>query len=216
MFPDTILRTAPLGQHFGTRLRTAEVSFFHGGWGKIAAAASTQYVIDHEAPDILVNLGTCGGLEGRIALGTIVLVESTVVYDVLELMGSPDRAIAHYSTVLDLDWLPQPAPSPVLRGQMLSADRDLLAEEVSQLVARYEAVTGDWESGAIAWVSARNNVRCLILRGVSDLVSPHGGEAYGNLALFEERTNGIMERLVEILPAWLAAIEASYKPDPRH
>ena len=36
----------------------------------------------------------------------------------------------------------------------------------------------DWESGAIAWVAARNQTRCLILRGVTDLVGEAGDEAY--------------------------------------
>ena len=51
------------------------VIFFQGGWGKIAAAASTQYVIDFWRPDLLVNLGTCGGFAGEIARGEIILVE---------------------------------------------------------------------------------------------------------------------------------------------
>lgn len=48
--------------------------FFHGGWGKIAAVASAQYVIDRWSPELLVNLGTCGGFEGEITKGTIILV----------------------------------------------------------------------------------------------------------------------------------------------
>ncbi len=80
-------------------------TYFHGGWGKISAAATTQYVIDHFQPDLLVNLGTCGGFEGRIARGTIILVTKTIVYDIIEQMSEPEEAIAHYSTELDLSWL---------------------------------------------------------------------------------------------------------------
>jgi adenosylhomocysteine nucleosidase len=79
----------------------------------------------------------------------------------------------------------------------------LLAEDIPSLKLHYGAVAGDWESGAIAFVAARNQTRCLILRGVTDLVGASGGEAYGNIQLFKDATGQIMRRLVESLPGWL-------------
>ena len=75
------------------------------------------------------------------------------------------------------------------------------------MVKQYGAVAADWESGAIAWVARKNNVRCLILRGVTDLVGGQGGEAYGNIALFHERTKDVMKALNEQLPDWLSIID---------
>lgn len=52
-----------------------EVIFFQGGWGKIAAASSTQFGIDRFRPILLFNLGTCGGIAGRSeAYGTLDLL----------------------------------------------------------------------------------------------------------------------------------------------
>ncbi|HXV97174.1 MAG TPA: hypothetical protein VEC93_02040, partial [Anaerolineae bacterium] len=86
-----------------------------------------------------------------------------------------------------------------------SADRDLLPEDIPRLKAQFGAAAGDWESGAIAWVAARNETRCLILRGVTDLVGGSGGEAYeGNIHVFVEGTKEVLKQLVEALPAWLA------------
>jgi len=181
------------------------VLFFHGGWGKISAAASAQYVIDHFAPDLLVNLGTCGGFEGRIAAGTIILVEKTIVYDIIEQMGDPDEAIADYSTVIDLSWLPSELPGVVKPALLVSGDRDIVAGEIPMLIDRFEAVAADWESGAIAWVAHKNRVRLLILRGVSDVVGGDGGEAYGNFDLFQQRTDQIMRRLTGELGGWIKA-----------
>ena len=104
--------------------------FFHGGWGKIAAAGSTQYAIDRWQPGLLVNLGTCGGFAGQVHQGEILLVERTVVYDIIELMGDFDEHIAHYSTFLDLSWLSPPYPHAVRRTLLVSGDRDLLVEEI--------------------------------------------------------------------------------------
>jgi hypothetical protein len=41
---------------------------------------------------------------------------------------------------------------------------------------------------------------------VSDLVGGNGGEAYGKLELFEQRTDEIMQRLVGQLGEWLQAL----------
>ncbi|HEY5270639.1 MAG TPA: 5'-methylthioadenosine/S-adenosylhomocysteine nucleosidase [Anaerolineales bacterium] len=201
------VQSTPLGETFDVR----PLMYFHGGWGKISAAATTQYVIDQFQPDLLVNLGTCGGFEGRIARGTIILVTKTIVYDIIEQMSDPQDAIAHYSTELDLSWLndrvQQTAghgPSSIVRGPLISADRDILPADIPDLVEKYGAVAADWESGAIAWVAKHNGVRCLILRGVTDLVSAGGGEAYGNIGLFHENTKSVMKTLIEQLPEWLA------------
>lgn len=205
---------SPMGEWFVKNLAVAgrlePVIFFHGGWGKIAAAASTQYVIDRWSPKLLVNLGTCGGFEGEIMPGAIVLAERTLVYDIIEQMGDHDEHIAHYTTILDLSWLGENYPHPVQRTLLVSADRDLLVEDIPRLKAEFGAVAGDWESGAIAWVAAHNETHCLILRGVSDLVGGSGGEAYdGNIHVFIEGAKDILKRLVEALPAWLAKVEVN-------
>jgi adenosylhomocysteine nucleosidase len=203
LLPETHPQPTQLGESFLADLGFGKVIFFHGGWGKISAAATTQYVIDHFSPDLLVNLGTCGGFAGRIAPGTVVLVEKTIVYDILEQMSDPQEALDHYTTRLDLSWLKQPDPHPVRRGLLVSADRDILKDDVPMLVEKYGAIAADWESGAIAWVAQRNGVRCLILRGVTDVVSIDGGEAYGNIELFHERTRAVLQGLIEQLPDWL-------------
>ena len=215
LYPDQDCQPSPYGEWFQVDLRTPHntqyetrntpIIFFLGGWGKIAAAASAQYAIDRWQPDLLVNLGTCGGFEGEIERGEIILAEKTLVYDIVEQMGDPDEAISHYTTQIDLSWLNQPYPQQVRRTLLLSADRDLLPEDLPLLQTRYGAVAGDWESGAIAYVAARNRVHTLILRGVTDLVGSGGGEAYGNFTLFESATAEIMSRLVKALPAWIQA-----------
>lgn len=207
LFPNVEPEISPLGEWFSFNIEIGEhkepVVFFHGGWGKIAAAASAQYVIDRWTPTLLVNLGTCGGFEGEIEKGTIILVERTIVYDITEMMSDYDAAIAHYTIDLDLSWLGENYPHPVHRALLVSGDRDLQIEDIPHLKTRFGAVAGDWESGAIAYVAARNNVRCLILRGVTDLVGASGGEAYGKIEVFVESTTRVMSQLVAALPEWI-------------
>ncbi len=118
---------------------------------------------------------------------------------IVEQMTDPDEALAHYTTRLALDWLPQPLPGGVVRARLVSADRDILPQDIPYLIERFKVRAADWESGAIAWVAARHGLPCLILRGVTDLVGSEGGEAYGNASLFHEQANRVMQRLVTIL-----------------
>lgn len=207
-FPDAICQPSPYGGWFthslpGMKAGASPVLFMYGGWGKIAAAASTGYAIQRWQPSLVVNLGTCGGFAGQVERGEILLVEETLVYDIIEQMGDPDVAFQHYATRLNLDWLPEALPQAVRRARLVSADRDILPQDIPMLIERFGAVAADWESGAIAWVTAQNKVPCLILRGVSDLVSSNGGEAYGGLEVFQKQAVQVMNQLLESLPGWI-------------
>ncbi len=214
LVPDAPRRRSPFGDWFvlsepPAGLTTAVV---HGGWGKIAAAASAQYAIDRFAPELLVNLGTCGGFAGDVGLGDVLLADETLVYDIVEQMTDADEAIAERVATIDLSWLdvsaespPSAYPSPVRRARLLSADRDIVPSQVARLRESYGAIAADWESGAIAWTAGRNGVPCLILRAVSDLVGADGGEIYDDYPEFERRSLDVMRMLFEALPAWLSA-----------
>jgi adenosylhomocysteine nucleosidase len=216
LFPNLEIRQSPYGEFAELALDARRLTLFHGGWGKISAAATAQYVIDHFEPDLIVNLGTCGGFSGRIETGTIILVERTLVYDIIEQMGDSTEAIEHYLTDIDISWMDDGqwitdnGQRSIVRGLLVSADRDIVAEDIPMLIEKYDAVAADWESGAIAWVAKKNSTRLLILRGVTDLVGGDGGEAYGNVELFHQRTMTVMRELFRQLPGCLNA--AASKP----
>lgn len=208
LFPEARVEVSPLGEHFVRDIPLSSgakvpVLVFHGGWGKVAAAASTQYVIEHWNPAWLINLGTCGGFQGSVEVFDVVLATRTVIYDIVERMGDPAEATAHYATDLDLSELAGPDPPGVKRGVLVSADQDLDPTAIDRLKKDYGAVAADWESGAIAYTARKSGKRTLIIRGVTDLVGPHGSEAYGDLGAFQRRTEVVMKKLVDGLPGWL-------------
>lgn len=211
-YPHAPLEETPFGESFSMVIAGQAVRFLQGGWGKVAAAASTQYAIDRWSPERVINLGTCGGFKGEVTRGNIILAEKTLIYDILEQMSDPIAAIEHYSVTFDLDWLPTPPPQPVLRKTLVSADRDIVAEDIPGLIEQYGAAAADWESGAIGWVAQRNKVPCLILRGVSDLVGATAAEAYGNYAFFEAQCREIMDELLKHLPEWIEAFKPLRRP----
>jgi adenosylhomocysteine nucleosidase len=195
----------PYGEYFQEIINHQPVIFQHGGWGKIAAAASTEMVINRWDPDLIINLGTCGGFAGQIDRGAILMPDRTLSYDIIEQMGDTQEAIESYSTQLDHSWLNEPYPLAVQHGILVSGDRDIVPESIPVLISLYHSSAADWESASIAWVAAKkHNRRCLILRGVTDLVSPQGGEAYGGMDFFEQASRRMMDQLCGSLPGWLA------------
>lgn len=209
VFPNETIFNSHWGEYFFKKLRIGDqdetVIFFHGGWGKVAAAGSTQYCIDQWNPKYIVNIGTCGGFDGEIKKFDVILADKTVIYDIAEAMGDSQEAISDYSTAIDLSWLGTDFPTPVKKSIMVSADRDLVPAEIPKLESTYHAVAGDWETGAIAYTCQRNKQRVLILRGVSDLVGfENGGEAYQDKSAFILGTDVVMKKLIKDLPLWLA------------
>jgi len=196
----TAVASSPYGEWFETQVNNRKVIFLHGGWGKVAAAASTEYAISRWQPERILNLGTCGGFAGLAEPGEIFLAEETVIYDIIEQMGDQQEAIRHYSALPRLDGLPDKLPFPLRRVRLISADRDILPAQIPELIGKFGAVAADWESGAIAWVAGRHNLPCIILRGVTDVVSTAGGEAYGDIEVFRSRAREIMRKLISALP----------------
>jgi adenosylhomocysteine nucleosidase len=211
LYPNEYYEKSPYGEYFYKEMvykdgKKETVLFFHGGWGKVSAAGSAQYVIDTFSPQYLINLGTCGGFAGKINRFDVILVDKAIIYDIIEAMGDSKEAIDDYTTSIDLSWLGTQYPSKVIKTTLVSADRDLIVKEMPELIKKYKAIAGDWETGAIAYVAARNQTKLVILRGVSDLVSEKGGEAYGNTQVFVKGTEVAMKKLLADLPLWIDLI----------
>jgi len=198
-----VVEKTPLGDCFLYQIEEESALFFNSGWGKTRSAAATQYLIDKYSPALLINAGTCGGLEGLVNVGEILLAESTVMYDILERMSDPEEAIDFYRATLNLSWLPKELPENTRPARIGSADQDIDYQNFSLLRDKFGVSAADWESAPIAWVAQANSVNCLILRGVSDLVHPKASETDGNVELWLKRTRQIMQKLIDDLPFYI-------------
>ena len=196
-------RSTPFGAAFFSQLGKHTLLMAHSGWGKTATAAACQHLIDLHQPQLILNLGTCGGLEGRAEVGEVLLPEETAMYDIVEGMSAYSEALAYYHTRADLGWLPAKLPPGMRRTRIVSADQDIQPCNVVLIANYFHAPAADWESAAFAWTAAKNKTPWLILRGVSDLVSSERSEAYQNAALWQQRAAQIMARLLALLPWFL-------------
>ncbi len=81
IYPDAEYQNHPYGQYIELELNNEPVILMHGGWAKVQSAASTQWAIDKWSPELIVNLGTCGGFRGQIERDETVMANKAVVYD---------------------------------------------------------------------------------------------------------------------------------------
>ncbi len=204
-FRQPACQRSPFGEYFSAQMKNKRVLLFQCGVGKVSAAAGTQYAIDHFHPNLVINLGTCGGMGAGVCRGEVILANETIIYDIIERMGDPDEALRDYSTRIDLDFLKTPFPIDVRVARILSADQDIDPNAIENLVTRFNTSVADWESGAIAWTASQNLKKVLILRGVSDLVETSGGEIYQS-NVFQNRAAQVMIQLLDSLPSWLECV----------
>jgi adenosylhomocysteine nucleosidase len=197
--PGAAVHATPYGDWLERDLGGRRVIFFHGGYGKVNAAGSTQYAIDRWHPRLVLNLGTCGAFGHDLHVGDVVLAKTTTIYDIYEAMGDADEAIADFRTQLDVSRWPARLASQVHVEPLVSADRDLVPGEIAALRSKYDAGAGDWESGAIAYVAAKNHTRAVILRGVTDVLDETQSPTTGNLALWQRETAKVMQHLLELV-----------------
>ena len=196
---EPVQRDTPFGEWLVHRLGGQDVVFFHGGYGKVAAAGSTQYAIDRWHPALLVNLGTCGGFGGERKVGDVVLASETIIYDIIERMGDADEAIEDFHTRLPAAW-PERLAGRVVRAPLISADGDLDPAAVAGLAAKYHTGVGDWESGAIAWVATHNHTPVIVLRGVTDVIDAAGNDpTYHAPGAWERASIAVMASLIGLL-----------------
>lgn len=188
---------SPYGNWFEYDMDGRKIIFFHGGWGKIDAAGSAQYVINKFNPRLIINLGTAGGFPGKVNKGDIILVNRAITYDIYEKMGDSDEAIAYYTSPVSTP--PLPLNNDIRISPIVSADQDLVPGRIDSLYKKYGASAGDWESSAIAHVAGKNKVKCYIIRGITDIVYQTGSETYGNYDEFEKGTLLVMDKLVKYL-----------------
>jgi len=191
---------SPYGDFAVPTLGGEPVVIFHGGYGKVSAAGSTQYAIDRWHPRVLVNLGTAGGFTSEVHVGDVVLVTKATIYDIYEAMGDAAETIADYATTIDTSRWPARLANRVHRGPIVSGDRDLIPAEVAKLHATYQASVGDWESGAIAFVASKNHVPLVILRAVTDVLdADHPSPTTGDLAAWQRETEVVMQTLLALI-----------------
>lgn len=152
------------------------------GIGKVNAAMSTQVMIDHYNPDVIINSGIAGSVSKTLKIGDIVISKDCVQHDFDGTqMGDPKGLIQYNDeTRIDIpvskdiaqklfDACKDIKDTNVVLGRIATGDIFVADKSMRQSVAdEFDALACEMEGGAVAQVCYRNDVPCAVLRCISD------------------------------------------------
>ncbi len=167
------------------------ISFYYGalegkkvvaarcGVGKVFAAICTEAMIMCYSPDIIVNSGVAGGLSSGLSLCDAAVASSAVQHDMdTSPLGDPEGLISGINMI----YLPcDEHASTLLKscaeavgvhsecGVIASGDRFISSDsEKERLRNKFSAIACEMEGASVAHVCFVNNVKCAVLRTISD------------------------------------------------
>ena len=152
------------------------------GIGKVNAAMSTQVMIDHYSPQVIINSGIAGSVSKMLKIGDIVISKDCVQHDFDGTqMGDPKGLIQYNDeTRIDIPVSKDVAEklfeackdikdTNVVLGRIATGDIFVAEKAMRQSVAdEFDALACEMEGGAVAQVCYRNDVPCAVLRCISD------------------------------------------------
>ncbi len=139
------------------------------GIGKVSAALTTQLLIDKFNPSVIINFGTCGGVNNDVKPLSYYIVDKCCQYDfdLTKLEDVPLGYIQEYDTVFF------PTNSDAIdfleKRTLASADRFTCEPADVNAVVSMGCSLCDMEGGAIAQVCKSNQTPLLIIKGVTDV-----------------------------------------------
>ena len=155
------------GRHF--------ITLIMSGYGEIAAASATQYLIDKCNIDIIINYGVVGGLHEMHEVKKIGIVRKIVHYDFDLSIGGNKYPVGRYPNQKDLfispkrDALPADFMERFDELTCASADKFVCGGEPKRkLREKFGADVCEMEAAGIVITCNRNNVPCSFIKAVSD------------------------------------------------
>ena len=175
------------GEYLETDYAGRSVLFFYAKNRKTRSAAATQYMLDHFGFSLLVDIGTCAGIDRTYHLLDVLIPNRAVNFD----MSVP----GHEPPVRDHDWTVYFDLSKLdfdyHTGTIATGDRPIVTKEDHDLLNEAGVTIGDTESAAIASVCRENGVENYFIKGISDF--PMGVNAASGVA--ENGMGGAQEEL---------------------
>ena len=142
------------------------------GIGKVNAAMTTQLMIDHYAPDAVINTGIAGGAHGVKVREVVVSTEAT--YHDMDLrilaLGHPHlRFFAADETLVRRVEEACAGKLACHRGRIVSGDQFIADAAVkADIVSRLDPYAIEMEGAAVAHVCAANGLPFAVVRSISD------------------------------------------------
>ena len=181
----------PYGEYYRTTIYKKEIILFRTLGRKVLASAAVQYMIDKFSFKKIIYLGTASAVCDYVDYRDVLIPSSCAEYDLTIREFEP---LIKESSIIEMEKVN--ISQKYFDGLLGTSDKSLVTNRDYQMVRETEMVASDTEGAAIARVCKMNNVKIIIIKGISD--RPINGNGYEEqLEVYEENAPEIIKNLAE-------------------
>ena len=186
------LEKYPFGEYYRTEFRGKDIVFFRSGIRKINASAAAQYMIDKFNLEKLIVIGTCTSSNEGLNYGDIIIPSKVIDYDYIirELEEEIDEEVYLVPDQVSMT-------NEYYDGVLGTSDKALVLWSDYTFLASNSIDASDLESYAILKICKTNNVKCIIIKGVTDKPMRSMDGYNEQLDVYEENLPIVMKKIIE-------------------
>ena len=186
------LEKYPFGEYYRTEFRGKDIVFFRSGIRKINASAAAQYMINKFNLEKLIVIGTCTSSNVGLYYGDIIIPSKVIDYDYIirELEEEIDEELYLVPDQVSM-------PNEYYDGVLGTSDKALVLWSDYTFLASNSIDASDLESYAVLKICKTNNVKCIIIKGVTDKPMRSMDGYNEQLDVYEENLPIVMKKIIE-------------------
>ena len=186
------LEKYPFGEYYRTEFRGKDIVFFRSGIRKINASAAAQYMIDKFNLEKLIVIGTCTSSNEGLNYGDIIIPSKVIDYDYIirELEEEIDEELYLVPDQVSM-------PNEYYDGVLGTSDKALVLWSDYTFLASNSIDASDLESYAVLKICKTNNVKCIIIKGVTDKPMRSMDGYNEQLDVYQENLPTVMKKIIE-------------------
>ncbi|MBD1222031.1 permease [Virgibacillus halodenitrificans] len=185
----------PYGEYFLRTISGTELIFYSTGVRKVNGVGGNQYMISKFNLSKVIVAGTCAGIDDRYNNLDIFVPYKAVQYDCTVKEVEP---LIKQSFTVDFDL--SKYGSDFHTGVIGTADKAVVMWKDYLELKENEITIADTEAGAIAYICKKNDVECIIIKGISDFSTDESSsDKYESnmeqINIYLENTPKVMEKI---------------------
>lgn len=186
------LEKYPFGEYYRTEFRGKDIVFFRSEIRKINASAAAQYMIDKFNLEKLIVIGTCTSSNEGLNYGDIIIPSKVIDYDYIirELEEEIDEELYLVPDQVSM-------PNEYYDGVLGTSDKALVLWSDYTFLASNSIDASDLESYAVLKICKTNNVKCIIIKGITDKPMRSMDGYNEQLDVYEENLPIVMKKIIE-------------------
>ena len=182
----------PYGEYFMRSIHDTELVFYSTGVRKVNGVGGNQYMISKFNLTKVIVAGTCAGIDDTFNILDIFVPNKAVQYDCTVKEIEP---FIKQSFIVDMDL--SKYGNDFYTGTIGTADKAVVMWKDYLELKENEIIIADTEAGAIAYICKKNDVECIIIKGISDF--PTEESNFDTFKSNKEQMNTYLENTPKVM-----------------